>query len=336
MPPSSSIEFIDTALSCTSRFALSYTDSKQKWFIRKHLLSLIQDYPTFTLSTNTFFHDDGTTVNLLCATGHLHVANHAPSIPLTIWIHENYPCMPPMVHVLSDSTSPIHQDHPFVHSSGATSSPYLQTWAFPRCHLTELVHNLVKIFSRDHPFVYSPAASFTHPSLVSKMEALDRLSGMLHYDTIVLLAQTEEEMEDLSNLQSEMVKRDDTITSMIMGLEHERMNLKHRAMNLMNQADVLVNWLRVNDAKSLVTKLEGEMDDDDAFEAGDEDSNLLIEFLAADSAIEDSMYALDKAVEHGVVSFDAYLRQVRMLAREQFFLRSKLVKLRGPSILHWP
>lgn len=244
--------------------------------------------------------------------------------------------MPPMVYVLSDSTSPIHQDHPFVHSSGATSSPYLQTWAFPRCHLTELVHNLVKIFSRDHPFVYSPAASFTHPSLVSKMEALDRLSGMLHYDTIVLQAQTEEEMEDFSNLQSEMVKRDDTITSMIMGLEHERMNLKHRAMNLMNQADVLVNWLRVNDAKSLVTKLEGEMDDDDAFEAGDEDSKLLIEFLAADSAIEDSMYALDKAVEHGVVSFDAYLRQVRMLAREQFFLRSKLVKLRGPSILHWP
>ncbi|KAJ6405692.1 hypothetical protein OIU84_013619 [Salix udensis] len=204
--------------------------------------------------------------------------------------------MPPMVYVLSYSTSSIHQDHPFVHSSGATSSPYLQTWEFPRCNLTELVHNLVRIFSRDHPFVYSPAASFTHPSLTSKMEALDRLSGMLHYDTIVLLAQTEDEMEDLYNLQPEM-------------------------------ADVLVNWLRVNDAKSHGKKLE---DDDIAFVAGDEDSRLLIESLATDSAIEDSMYALDKAVEQGVVSFDAYLKQVRMLAREQFFLRAKLVKLRDP------
>ncbi|KAG5250538.1 protein ELC [Salix suchowensis] len=327
MPSSSLIEFIDTALSCTSDFALSYSDSKQKWLIRKHLLSLIQDYPTFTLSTDTFFHDDGTTVNLLQATGHLHVANHTPSIPLTIWIHENYPLMPPMVYVLSYSTSSIHQDHPFVHSSGATSSPYLQTWEFPRCNLTELVHNLVRIFSRDHPFVYSPAASFTHPSLTSKMEALDRLSGMLHYDTIVLLAQTGDEMEDLYNLQPEMVKRNDIVASMIVELEHERMNLTHKVKNLMNQADVLVNWLRVNDAKSHGKKLE---DDDIAFVAGDEDSRLLIESLATDRAIEDSMYALDKAVEQGVVSFDAYLKQVRMLAREQFFLRAKLVKLRDP------
>ncbi|KAJ6708968.1 TUMOR SUSCEPTIBILITY GENE 101 PROTEIN-RELATED [Salix koriyanagi] len=243
----------------------------------------------------------GTTVNLLQATGHLHVANHTPSIPLTIWIHENYPLMPPMVYVLSYSTSSIHQDHPFVHSSGATSSPYLQTWEFPRCNLTELVHNL--------------------------MEALDRLSGMLHYDTIVLLAQTGDEMEDLYNLQPEMVKRNDIIASMIVELEHERMNLTHKVKNLMNQADVLVNWLRVNDAKSHGKKLE---DDDIAFVAGDEDSRLLIESLATDRAIEDSMYALDKAVEQGVVSFDAYLKQVRMLAREQFFWRAKLVKLRDP------
>ncbi|KAJ6336072.1 hypothetical protein OIU78_012638 [Salix suchowensis] len=104
----------------------------------------------------------------------------------------------------------------------------------------------------------------------------------------------------------EMVKRNDIVASMIVELEHERMNLTHKVKNLMNQADVLVNWLRVNDAKSHGKKLE---DDDIAFVAGDEDSRLLIESLATDRAIEDSMYALDKAVEQGVVSFDAYLKQ---------------------------
>ncbi|CAK7346499.1 unnamed protein product [Dovyalis caffra] len=334
MPSSSLIEFIDTALSCTSPFTLSYADSKQKWLIRKDLISLIQDYPSFNLSADTFNHNDGTTVNLLQATGDLRVANHTPPIPLIIWLHENYPCMPPMVFVLPNYMSPIHQDHPFVDSSGATTSPYLQTWEFPRCNLTELVHNLVKNFTLDHPFACSPAASFTHPSLVSKREALDRLSVKLHYDTIALLAQTEDEMEDLPILQEELVKRDDIITSMIIGVEHERMNLKDRVENLTNQADVLVNWLRVNDPKSVVTKAENEMDDGDAFEAGDEESRLLIDYLAADRALEDLIYALDKAVEQGVVSFDVYIRQVRVFAREQFCYKAMLVKLRGPNILH--
>lgn len=242
--------------------------------------------------------------------------------------------MPPMVFVSSNSLSTIHRDHPFVEPSGATTSPYLQTWTFPRCNLTELVHNFVKLFSHDHPFGYLPAASFTHPSLVSKMEALDRLSGMVHYDIMALLAKTEEETEGLCKLQIEMVKRDDITTGMINGLEHERKNLKDRVAKLMKQADVLMNWLRVNDAKSVVTMAEDEMED--AFEAIDEESKLVIDCLAADRAIEDLVYVLDKAVEQRVVSIDAYVKQVRTLARDQFSHRALLVKLRGPNILHSP
>ncbi|KAF2325275.1 hypothetical protein GH714_026029 [Hevea brasiliensis] len=334
MAPASSIKFIDTALSCTSPYALSYPDPKQKWLIRKHLLSLIQDYPIFTPSTDTFTHNDGTSVNLLNATGNLRVSRYTPPIPLTIWVHENYPYMPPLVFVLANSMTPIHRDHPFVDLSGSTSSPYLQTWLFPRCNLTNLVRKLVKIFTHDHPFIYnSPVAGFSHPSLVSRMEALDRLSGMLHYDMMAFLAKNEEEVENLSKLQEELIKRDTIIRNMISSLEQERSSLKDNVTKLTDEADVVMNWLRVNDANSVAV---GGDEMEEAFEAADEESKLNIECLSGDRAIEDLIYALDKAVEEGTVPFDAYIKQVRALAREQFYSRAMLVELaKGRHLFSW-
>ncbi|TXG63739.1 hypothetical protein EZV62_010733 [Acer yangbiense] len=336
-PPCSSIQFIDTALSCTSPFALSYTDLNQKWLIRKHLISLVQDHPDFTLSTDSYYHNDGSTVNLLNATGYLRVSNITPPVHVTIWLHENYPHMPPIVFIntSSNTLNQIHQNHPFVDLCGLTTSPYLQTWLHPGCNLCNLVHNLIKIFSHDHPFSYSSSVrnttSFTHPSLVSKREALDRLSGMLHYDKAALQAKAEEDIEGLSILQVELEKRAGVFTNIITELEHESLKLKERVMELAEETDVVVNWLKVNDAKSFGIIVGEEMEN--AFEGVDEESKMVINGLAADRGIEDVIYELDKALEQGVVSFDIYIKQVRNLARDQFPYRDLLVKLKGPDIL---
>lgn len=240
--------------------------------------------------------------------------------------------MAPIVFVVSNPTYPIHRGHPFVEPSGLTTSPYLQTWEYPRCNLSELVHKLVQIFYHDHPFFHSDFSSFTHPSLVSKLEALDRISGTLHYDLLALQTKTVEEIEELSTLQVEMVKRVDITTSIIIGLEHEKMNLSRRVRDLTDEADVLMNWLKVHGCKPV---LQGH-EIGNEFEGADEESTVVIDYLAADRGLEDLIYALDKAVEDGVVSFEMYIRQVRVLAREQYFHRAMLVKLKGPNILNWP
>ncbi|KDP21382.1 hypothetical protein JCGZ_21853 [Jatropha curcas] len=325
MASSSSINFIETALSCTTTNSLSYPDPKQKWLIRKHLLSLIQNYPTFRPSINTFTHNDGTTANLLHVAGNLHISNYIPPVPLTIWLHESYPYMPPLVFVSSsNSMSPIHKNHPFVDSSsGFTSSPYLQTWNFPRCNLTCLVRNIINIFNIDHPLIHNSfsCVSLTNPLLVSKMEALDRLSGMIHYDMIDLMAKNQEEMQELCKLSAELMKRGDILRNTIIDLEEKKLMLKDRVMKLMEEGDVLMNWLRVNDLKSIVA-IGGE---DDAFEGVDYESKMVIDCLSADRCIEDLIYELDKAVEEGVMPFDSYIKQVRILAREQFSYRATLV-----------
>ncbi|KAF8401777.1 hypothetical protein HHK36_012723 [Tetracentron sinense] len=334
MAPSSSIQFVDAALSCTSPFALSYRNPNQKWLIRDHLVSLLRDFPSFTPSTETYIHDDGTTVNLLNASGTLLVSQATPPIPLIIWLHQDYPYTPPTVFLLLTPINPIPHDHPFVDPSGATTSPYLQTWLYPRSNLSDLAHNLVCLFAHHHPF-FSPLdsifSSFTQPSLASKMEALDRLTAALHYDMVALQAKAGEEIEELSILQSELVERSDITTSMLLGLEHERTNLKQRVTDLTEETDMLMNWLRVHDPKFVISATGDEAEK--AFEAADEESGQVLDCLAADRAIEDLVYALDKAIEDGVMTFEEYIKQVRKLAREQFFHRVKLVKLRSSDIL---
>ncbi|RVW54756.1 hypothetical protein CK203_071888 [Vitis vinifera] len=77
--------------------------------------------------------------------------------------------------------------------------------------------------------------------------------------------------------------------------------------------------------------LPGEDRMEDVIEAADEKSELVLDQLAGDKAMEDLMYELDKAVEQGVVTLQAYIKEVRITAREQFFNRAMLLKLKGPT-----
>ncbi|KAE8701436.1 putative interferon-induced guanylate-binding protein [Hibiscus syriacus] len=340
MAPPSPKEIIEAALFAAGPYALSYSDSKQKWLILRHLLSLLQEFPGFEPSTGWYMQNDGTEVNLLRATGFIHVSDDSsstPPVPLVIWLHENYPQRAPLVFVSIDPETPIHRHHPFVdNTSGEASSPYLITWKHPSCDLTGLLRNLVHLFSIDHPFSYTPTPAITtttkktkslaHPSLVSHKEALDRLVGMLHYDMVALQASTCDEIENLSLLQEELKRRDSFTTAMIDEMDEERKRLKERADDWADEKDRLVNWLRVNDGRAIMGLDAGDVGVEDAFEM-DEMSRARLETSAADLAIEDVLYKLDKALELEALSFDSYIKLVRSLAREQFFHKHKEMEL---------
>lgn len=167
------------------------------------------------------------------------------------------------------------------------------------------------------------------------MEALDRLVGSLHYDISRLKAKTEEETEGLATLQVKLVKRVGIANGIVGGLEREKLRLKERVAELAEESDMVMNWLRVHDRQAWVAGIGDDIEN--AFEIahvdGEDgvDSKLVLDCLAADKAIEDLMYALDEAVERGAVSFQVYIRQVRVLAREQFYKKAMLLKSRGSA-----
>ncbi|KAK1412588.1 hypothetical protein QVD17_33963 [Tagetes erecta] len=325
MASSSQVEIIDEAMFCNTEFALAYFDPDQKWLIRKHLLSLLSEFSSLYPTIDTYIHRDGTMVNLLKVEGYLYISHSLPSVHINIWIHEHYPHVAPMVQVKMDLTNPIRSHHPFVDPSGLTTSSYLHTWCPFGYDLLGLAHNLVKIFSLDHPFyVVNVPPSMSHPSHVSKMEGMDRLWWMLHYHLITLRENTNNEVENLVALQGEMKARVDITDAMIIGLKHEKTKLKKRVKEMTDEADILINWLMVNKVNLSITS-GGRVED--AFECVDENSRLTMECKAEDEALEDLMYALDDALGKGIVGHEMYIKQVRVLAREQFFARSKFERL---------
>ncbi|KAK4742832.1 hypothetical protein SAY87_000833 [Trapa incisa] len=331
MAPIAPIQFIEAALSngFNSPFALSYSDPSQIWAIRKDLLSLLHEFPSFSPSMDTFHHVDGSSANLLVARGCLRLRGSASPVPITIWLHENYPQSPPMVFVDPTPGSTIHRGHPFVdYSSGFTITPYLETWAHPRCSLSDLARNLIKVFSKDHPFFSPPPSSSSgslRVALASKNEAMDRLSGMILYDISALRSRGDEEVEDLLWLQGELQERAAVVSRTVRGLENERACLEARVRELELAAERLSDWLEGLELRS--RDMDAADGIDGVFEAADEESSLRLEFRAGELAIDDTIYALDRAIDEEILSSDAYIKQVRALAREQFGFMAMRMRL---------
>ncbi|XP_006295726.2 protein ELC-like [Capsella rubella] len=319
---SSSVKFIEKALLATGSFALSYTDPDQKWLIRKHLTSFLQDYPNFELSTDTFNHNNGAKVQLFCLEGSLRTRSspiQLPTVQVTIWIHENYPLTPPLVFINPDSI-PIRTNHPFVNSSGFTNSRYIETWEYPRCNLLDSIRNLRKVLANDHPFV--PTDSIPTRNLsISRIEALDRLATSLHYDVLTIMERSGEEIENLWKLQSEVKQRSESVKTIITELENERETLKVRALKLKDDSNVLEDWAETNYRK-LTKSASMDMGIEEMFETEPE-----VEGMAEDDAIEDVLRVLEEAAARGELEIGSYLKQVRVLAREQFCIRQNRLKI---------
>ncbi|XP_068636230.1 protein ELC-like [Aristolochia californica] len=330
MAASPAKKFIDAALRSTGPHALSYVHHEHKRIIRDHLLSLLTDFPSLSPSTDHFFHNDGTSLHLLNVSGSLPVPANPHPIHLTIWVHHYYPFSPPLVFLTTSPTHSILRGHPFVDTSGATISPYLQTWRYPQSNLSDFARNLIHIFAHHAPFSDSSFVSYhSRPSLPSKREAVDRLVGVLHCDLTSLRTQVESETEDLLSVQVTLEKRTQITSTMIKELEEERSSLKERAKQVLEQVDVLQNWLKVN-ACGLTSSFS--QDVSEVFEAEDEKCRQILENVAADGAIEDVIEVLDKEAENGSLSCGAYIKKIRALAREQFFHRAMLVKLQNSSL----
>ncbi|KAI3986763.1 hypothetical protein MKX01_002256 [Papaver californicum] len=256
-----STQIIDAALRCDRPHSLSYKQDDLKWLIRQHFLSLLNNFPSLKPSIDTFTYDDGTTVKLLLATGYFPVS---PNVHLAIWIHESYPFVAPFVFLSSASTSKT--THAFM----------------------------------EHPFapLGPPRPRFIDSSLVSMMEALNFLYIVLHRDIIASTDKANGDIDSLSCLQAELVRREDILNIELGESRYERLCLKETVRDLAYEADVLMNWLKVNDHRN------------------------------------SHNYIAEDALKMHLKPTDLCTSLVRTLSREQFFLRAKIVKLRGSDMLY--
>ncbi|CAL5020420.1 unnamed protein product [Urochloa decumbens] len=159
------------------------------------------------------------------------------------------------------------------------------------------------------------------PAEVFKRNAVAKLVDMAYADAAALRTAREAEVDALFAIQAELRHRGDVVTQGVRKMGEEKEALERRLQDVMMATDVMEAWVVDNSRRGNAQATE------DAVEPADVLSRQMIECTAADLALEDTIYALDKAIQEGSVPFDGYLRSVRALSREQFFHRALSAKV---------
>ncbi|KAE9593412.1 putative ubiquitin-conjugating enzyme/RWD, steadiness box (SB) domain-containing protein [Lupinus albus] len=174
----------------------------------------------------------------------------------------------------------------------------------------------------------SPLPHTEDPTEVFKRNAINKLVEMVHGDVVGLRKTKEAEIEGFFSMQPVLKQREDQLNKALKEMQDEMEGLEQKLQIILMNSDVLEGWLRDNQGKKLGTLENAE----DAFECVDVLSKQMLDCTASDLATEDTLYALDKAVQVGSVPFDQYLRSVRALSREQFFHRATAAKVRAAQL----
>eukprot|EP00246_Nothoceros_aenigmaticus_P011707 TRINITY_DN3306_c0_g1_i2.p1 TRINITY_DN3306_c0_g1~~TRINITY_DN3306_c0_g1_i2.p1 ORF type:complete len:423 (-),score=53.91 TRINITY_DN3306_c0_g1_i2:183-1451(-) len=176
------------------------------------------------------------------------------------------------------------------------------------------------------PSSQHPPSRTEHPSEVFKRNAVDTLTVRLQRDSEEITKDREREMENLFSTQSILTRRADEIEKGVRELQQEKEGLEAQLQVFLTNTDVLESWLKEND------KVGEDLDIDSVYEPADALSKQLLDCTAADLAVEDILYSLDRAAQEGVIPVDQFLKHVRTLAREQFFHRATCAKVKQAQV----
>lgn len=152
----------------------------------------------------------------------------------------------------------------------------------------------------------------------------------LHADVAAMRRSREAEMEGLFSAQAVLRQREEQTSKGLREMMEEKEGLEQQLQIVLMNSDVLDAWVRETDEK--IAGRTGNIEIDDVFEPCDGLSKQMLECTAADLAIEDVIYSMDKAAQEGSIPFDAYLKNIRMLSREQFFHRATAAKVRAAQM----
>lgn len=198
---------------------------------------------------------------------------------------------------------------------------------------------LSSAMSQPHPNPARPYPPYTHlppssqqsnrtdpPSEVFRRNAINTLLERLQRDIGERRKAREMDMDKLVNTQGLLRQREERLKLGLQEMQQEKEALEQQLQTILTNTSVIETWLKSN------VKTKTEFDINDVFEPCDALSKQMLDCTSADLAIEDVLYSLDKAVQEGNIPVDAYLKHVRSLAREQFFHRATVVRVRTVQV----
>ncbi|XP_077229192.1 protein ELC-like [Tasmannia lanceolata] len=215
--------------------------------------------------------------------------------------------------------NPNSNPNPNLHSSSSLPS------AFVRPSIPSRVYSPSPYGNR---FPASPQRP-EDPAEVFRRNAIHKLQEKLHGDIAGLRKSREAEMDGVFNAQGVLRQREEQLNQGLREMVNEKEGLEQQLQIVLMNADVLEAWVRENEGWIMK---KGNFEIDDVFEPSDALSKQMLDCTSADLAIEDVIYSLDSAAQEGSIPFDMYLKNIRLLSREQFFHRAMAAKVRAAQM----
>ena len=179
-------------------------------------------------------------------------------------------------------------------------------------------HGPVSQQQYQQPLAQSPRP---HPIHTFKKRATEALEERLKRSAAQAREVAEGRGRELEQARASLDANRAHLDGDVAALTQERDKLENDMSLKTKKGNELEEWLSRNDRKL------GEVDIDEAFEPSSSLSAQALEAMSADLAIEDILYDLEQGLRNGVIESEAYFRQVRLLARRQFFSRALSMKI---------
>lgn len=273
------------------------------------------NYRNLHPAVDNFTVRDGVVKRLIVLRGTVQVpcSTFTYTVPLAVWVMPYHPRGPPLVFVHASGDMELSSKHPHVDStSGLVYSAYLSQWQATRSTLQGAVGAIIEHFASTAPPLRH--SSLDHAERHALIATLSRRAAatLAHRHTAAT-----------ATAQSLLASRHQLLTSCELSRTVRWTNLSTTLLELRQRADALRAWLHLHPSPEAGATV------DERTQPRLVVQQQLISSSAHDNAISDALDQLDEAMSVNQVPHDEYIRSIRRLARDQFFVRALLLKLKS-------
>lgn len=222
----------------------------------------------------------------------------------------------------------IKPSHPQVTPEGLVVLPYLSTWNAQTHSLVELIAHECSAFGAIPPVfrkppnmpiqqpAYQQAGSY-QPQNSTMMDPRKKLTkdatAILQHELRKVYKKIQQEMDSQFEAQIHLSQGHDVVLKGIEELKGFEKELEDAISASIRKNQAIDEWLSKNRQEKATT-----IQVDEILLPADTWSRQMLDEMAAQQAIEDTLYHMDRALNNGEIELEIFLKEVRKLSRKQF------------------
>ena len=269
-------------------------------------------------------------------------------IPVEIWITELYPNGAPRCYVRPTPDMMIKPGHTHVDADGLVYMHYLSAWRAHTHNLHDLVTFMGQLFGKDTPVYRRPAnvpppqpqpqpqppmaqpmmqqpiatarppPSYTQavvqppppaarpaprgPPETKKQTLIKHLTKKLQVDLENFYPKTRDKLDEHLEIQMKMDQGRETLKAGMASLERQKVQLAASLKAIEQREREVDEWMQANQSTTEAVPV------DEVIQAANTYSDQMYRLSAESSAIEDTLYHLEKALQKETIELDVFLK----------------------------